>query len=130
MPRNIRNDEKGLTLIGLLLIILLIGIAAAFVLPSLLNERANNKAKDYAETAQVAAKTYDMDNGGYTGLTSEYLMQQPELSDAEQISVSRADDNNFAIDVVSTTGDIYTVASIGGRDLRCVTREGDQDCAW
>ena len=72
-------SQRGFTLIELLVVILMIGILAAIVFPSFLNQKAkatDAAAKELAHTAQIAAETYALNNGGsYAGLTATWLAQ-------------------------------------------------------
>src|SRR2546423_14286932 len=61
------NDQRGFTLVEILVVILIIGILAAIAIPAFLNQR--NKAYDSAaksnvRTAATAEETYATDNNG------------------------------------------------------------------
>jgi type IV pilus assembly protein PilA len=67
------ENEKGFTLIELMVVIIIIGILAAIAIPAFLNQRQNAwdaTAKSDLGNFEVAAASYSVSqNGSYTGLT-------------------------------------------------------------
>ena len=61
------QEEKGFTLVELLVVMLILGLLAAIAIPSFFNQRDKARdadAKEQVRTAQTAIETYATDNQG------------------------------------------------------------------
>ncbi|QAV70263.1 prepilin-type N-terminal cleavage/methylation domain-containing protein [Salinibacterium sp. UTAS2018] len=69
---DLENDQKGFTLVELLVVVLIIGILAAIAIPFFLNQRQGaweSQVKSDIANAVIAAETYAIgENGSFTGL--------------------------------------------------------------
>ena len=95
------QEEKGFTLVELLVVMLILGLLAAIAIPSFFNQRDKARdadAKEQVRTAQTAIETYATDNdGSYAGALDTDLVEIEEvLVDAD-------------LQPVTSTSDTYTV---------------------
>ena len=100
------QEEKGFTLVELLVVMLILGLLAAIAIPSFFNQRDKARdadAKEQVRTAQTAIETYATDNGG------SYAGANNTVGDPDSLQAIEEVLNDANLQPVTATDDTYTV---------------------
>ena len=101
------KEERGLSLIELLVVLIIIGILAAIVIAAFANQQ--NKAHDadakvHARSALTAMESYFLEHKSYAGATpTELEQEQTSLKGANNLTVTIATANEFEVKTSSTS---------------------------
>lgn len=132
------QDQKGFTLVELLVVMLILGLLAAIAIPAFFNQRdkANDaEAKTTAKTVQTAMETYATDNNSsYVGANlTELAAIEPTLTGAPVTLVPAPTETAYSIDVTSTTDTVFSIDRAGDGSLTypcSVDAGGCPDLDW
>jgi type IV pilus assembly protein PilA len=135
LARRTLEEEDGLSLIELLVVLIIIGLIAAIAIASFTSQKDkahDADAKTAARGAQLAMESYFVDNKTYSGATVAQLQSiQPVLRNAPGLTVQSATANTFQLSTssTSTTSVTFTVArSVNGTIARTCTPPDTGGC--
>lgn len=89
-----RHTERGFTLVELAVVVVIIGILAAFAVPKFLNSVERSKAAEaynYMSTIQTAQERYHARQGAYAASMSSLDVDLPNLEYFESTGIAESD---------------------------------------
>lgn len=141
--RRRREDEKGFTLIELMVVVLIIAILVAIAIPTFLGAR--KKAQDRAAQSDVrnaltAEKSYYVDSQAYTTSSATMETIEPSLAYVNALTGMTVTGNVVYLGVSNSTGGTADIVTIGSKsasgtcffakdDLTSGTTFGTSDCS-
>jgi type IV pilus assembly protein PilA len=106
------REERGFSLIELLVVLIIIGILAAIAIAAFAkqqNKAHDADAKTHARSAQTAMESYFLEQRTYAGATNaDLIRQQNALSNANGLKINTATSNEFEVETKSTSTDPVT----------------------
>ena len=102
---RLSREERGVTLVELLVVLIIIGLLAAIVIAAFANQQDkahDADAKTHARSAQTAMESFYVDTKTYAGVTrAELEEQQTSLKDASNLAIVTATSNEYEIEIAS-----------------------------
>jgi prepilin-type N-terminal cleavage/methylation domain-containing protein len=135
MAPNVSRDERGFTLVELLVIILIVAILAIVALPIFLNQREKAQDAEAKAGAKLVAGTlhvYEHDHDSFADADrAALILIEPAIASVRGLEIT-GDEDGFEVSVDSLSADAgggpFLIAHEAGRTDRTCLRPGQGGC--
>lgn len=129
------TDERGFTLVEILVVVLIVAVLASIALALFVNQRTKAQDAEAKTTVDVATRAlviWHQDHGSFSGAGVEQLARiEPTLAAARGLGIV-VTDATYRVSVDSAAGDAgggpYVIESRGGTRERTCTAPGRGAC--
>lgn len=115
------RDQRGFTLVELLVVMLILSILAAIAIPAFFNQRdkaKDSKAKANGKSAEIAMETYQTNNNGsYVGATIAELEGIEATLVGATLTIDSVTADSYQVTSTSDTGATFTVARLATGEI-------------
>jgi type IV pilus assembly protein PilA len=131
--RNLGEEQRGFSLIELLIVILIIGVLAAIALPAFLGQREkgqDSSAKSAARNLVTSIESFYATNKTYVGAKADQDVQKSGVlgTGAGEADVTDATANGYQIVGKSASGNLFTIEKSGSTVTRSCTAKNNGGC--
>jgi type IV pilus assembly protein PilA len=112
MPRRLAADDRGFTLVEILVVVLMIAILALIALPTFIGQRSkghDTEAHSTIRTAQLALRTYETDHDTFDATRADLEEIAPSLREATSGFSVSGDETSYEITEHSASGTDFTL---------------------
>jgi prepilin-type N-terminal cleavage/methylation domain-containing protein len=132
MPRRSITDDRGFTMVELIVVLLVVGILATIAMPGFLTQRSkgeDTEAQAMIRNATIALRTHEIDNDTFAATRADLEEIEPAIGEATPDFGVSGTATTFTITERSHSGTDFTLTRDGtGKMTRTCTAPGRGLC--